>query len=116
MNYCIVNWSTCNFQQFSAILGEIFASFIPAVGSMMSSLLEIMVPRHAFSEKHKNMLKYRKIFELLRYKLEYLQFSAILGEMFASFTPAVGSMTTFLLNIMVTRHFLSEKHKNMLKY
>ena len=54
---------------------QIFASFTPAVGSMMSFLLEIMVPRHAFSEKHKNMLKCRKIFELLHYILEYLQFS-----------------------------------------
>ena len=83
---------------------------------MMSFLFEIMVPRHAFSEKHKNKLKYRKIFELLHYKLEYLQFSAIFGQIFASFTPAVGSITTFLLNIMVPRHALSEKHKNMLKY
>ena len=102
--------------QFSAIFGQIFASFTPAVGSMMSFLLEIMVPKHAFSEKHKNMLKYRKKFELLHYKLKYLQFSSIFGQIFASFTPAVGSMTTFLLNIMVPRHALSEKHKNMLKY
>ena len=74
---------------------QIFASFTPTVGSMTTSLLEIMVPRYAFSEKHKNMLRYRKIFELLHCKLEYLQFSAILGQIFASFTPAVGSMTTF---------------------
>ena len=83
---------------------------------MMSFFFEIMVPRHAFSEKHKNKLKYRKIFELLHYKLENLQFSSIFGQIFASFTPAVGSITTFLLNIMVPRHALSEKHKNMLKY
>ena len=95
---------------------QIFASFTPTVGSMMSFLLEIMVPRHAFSEKHKNMLKYRKTFELLHYKLEYLQFSSIFGQILSPFTLAVGSMTTFLLNIMVPRHALSEKHKNMLKY
>ena len=95
---------------------QIFASFTPTVGSVTTSLLEIMVPKYAFSEKHKNILKYRKIFELLHCKLEYLQFSSIFGQIFASFTPAVGSMTTFLLNIMVPRHALSEKHKNMLKY
>ena len=93
-----------------------FLSFTPAVGSMMSFLLETMVPSYASSEKHKNMLKYRKIFELLHWKLEYLQFLAIVGQIFASFTPAVGSMTTFLLKIMVPRYALSEKHKNMLKY
>ena len=83
---------------------------------MTTSLLEIMAPKYAFSEKHKNMLKYRKIFELLHYKLEYLQFWAIFGQIFASFTPAVGSMMRFLLEIMVPRHALSEKHKNTLKY
>ena len=83
---------------------------------MTTSLLEINVPKYAFSEKHKNMLKYRKIFELLHYKLEYLQFSAIFGQIFASFTPAVGTMMSFLLEIMVPRHAISEKHKNMLKY
>ena len=102
--------------QFSAIFGQIFALFTPAVGSMATFLLKMMVPRYAFSEKHKNMLKYRKIFELLHCKLEYLQFSAIFRQIFASLTPAVGSMTTFLLKIMVTRYVLSEKQKNMLKY
>ena len=71
----------------------------------MSFLFEIMVPRHAFSEKHKNKLKYRKIF-------------AIFGNFWANFLPhpAVGSITTFLFNIMIPRHAVSEKHKNMLKY
>ena len=42
----------------SAIFGQIFASFTPAVGSMTPFLLEIMEPRHAFFVKHRNMLKY----------------------------------------------------------
>ena len=36
--------------------------------------------------------------------------------MFASFTLAVGSMTTFLHEIMETRYDFFVKHKNMLKY
>ena len=64
---------------------QIFASFTPTVGSVTTSLLEIMVPRYAFSEKHKNMLKYRKIFEVLHFKLEYLQFLAIFGNFWANF-------------------------------
>ena len=47
---------------------QIFASFTPTVGSMNTSLLEIMVPRYAFSEKRKNMLNYRIIFQLLHCK------------------------------------------------
>ena len=47
---------------------QIFASFTPTVGSMITSLLEIMVPKYAFSEKHKNMLNYRTIFQLLHCK------------------------------------------------
>ena len=31
---------------------QIFASFTPTVGSMTTSLLEIMVPRYAFSERN----------------------------------------------------------------
>ena len=55
LNYCIINWNICNFQQF---LGTFLPHSLQAVGSMMSFLLEIMVPRHALSETHKNMLKY----------------------------------------------------------
>ena len=90
---------------------QIFSSFSPTVDSMTISLLEFMAPKYAFSEKCKNMLKYRKIFELLHYKFEYLQFSAIFGQIFASVTPAVGSMMSFLLEIMVPRHALSENTK-----
>ena len=52
---------------FSAILSQDFASFTPAVGSMTTLLLEIMGPRYAFVVKHKNMLKYWIIFELLHF-------------------------------------------------
>ena len=47
---------------------QIFASFTPAVGSVTTSLLEIMVPKYVFSEKHKNMLNDRIIFQLLHCK------------------------------------------------
>ena len=36
---------------------QIFSSFTPAVGCMTTFLLDIMVPRYAFSEKQKLMLK-----------------------------------------------------------
>ena len=40
---------------------------------------------------------------------------AIFGQIFASFTPAIGSMTTFLLEIMEPRYAFFVKHKNMVK-
>ena len=43
-------------------------SFTRTVGSVTTSLLEIMVPKYAFSEKHKNMLNDRIIFQLLHCK------------------------------------------------
>ena len=47
---------------------KFFASFTPTAGSITTSLLEIMVPKYAFSEKHKNILNYRTIFQSLHCK------------------------------------------------
>ena len=47
-----------------------FASVTPAVGSMTTFLLEIMEPKYAFFVKHKNMLKYYIILELLHFQYE----------------------------------------------
>ena len=41
---------------------------------------------------------------------------AIFGQIFALFTPAVGSMTPFLLEIIEPRHAFFVKHQHMLKY
>ena len=47
---------------------QMFASFTPTVCSVTTSLLEIMVPKYVFSEKHKNILNDRIIFQLLHCK------------------------------------------------
>ena len=38
-------------------------------------------------------------------------FSTIFGQLFASFTPAVGSMTTYWLELIVLRYVYSEETK-----
>ena len=81
----------CKFWQF---LGKLL-SLVQLLVSMITFFLEIMILRHAFSEKHKNILKNLIVLELLHCREEYLQFSAIFRQIFASFTPAVGSMTSF---------------------
>ena len=52
---CVCVW-LC-FCQISAIFGQIFVSFTPAIGSMTTFLLEIMEPRYTFFMKHKNVVK-----------------------------------------------------------
>ena len=64
-----------------------------------------MEPGYDFFVKHKNMLKYLIIFELLHFMQKYLRFSAIFGQIFVWFTSAIGSLAAFLSEIMVGRYF-----------
>ena len=75
-----------NMSNFWPFFRQIFNPITPAVGSMTTFLLEIMEPRYAFFVKHKNMLKYWIIFELLH----FIQL-AILGNFKANFCPVHSS-------------------------
>ena len=71
-------------------------------------LLLIIETRHAFSEKHK---KYVEILNNIWIIALHVGILAIFNK-FASFTPAVGSLTTFLPEIMVE----TQKSVQVLKY